>query len=157
MHLVCTLLMNLERLLRSLGGFEANFLELCFGRLFFPETSSRLFPDSRRVHAFTGVSLLFVGASKGTTKKLYDKDFVERSGELSGAICIKNPPWWTFRLRKKNLAPPKIPQLAPKNAPCPSPSWNPPPPSWNFRCKTDHPPPLLAPRTPPSPSPSRKK
>ena len=26
---------------------------------------------------------------KGTTKKLCDKDFAERSGELSGAICLK--------------------------------------------------------------------
>ena len=26
---------------------------------------------------------------KGTTKKLCDKDFTERSGELSGAICLK--------------------------------------------------------------------
>ena len=26
---------------------------------------------------------------KGTTKKLCDKDLAERSGELSGAICLK--------------------------------------------------------------------
>ena len=26
---------------------------------------------------------------KGTTKKPCDKDFAERSGELSGAICLK--------------------------------------------------------------------
>ena len=30
-----------------------------------------------------------VGDRKGTTKKLCDKDFAERSGELSGAICLK--------------------------------------------------------------------
>ena len=29
------------------------------------------------------------GDRKGTTKKLCDKDFAERSGELSGAICLK--------------------------------------------------------------------
>ena len=29
------------------------------------------------------------GNRKGTTKKLSDKDFAERSGELSGAICPK--------------------------------------------------------------------
>ena len=29
------------------------------------------------------------GDRKGTTKKLCDKDFAERSGELSGAICFK--------------------------------------------------------------------
>ena len=29
------------------------------------------------------------GDGKGTTKKLCDKDFAERSGELSGAICLK--------------------------------------------------------------------
>ena len=31
----------------------------------------------------------FFGDRKGTTKKLCDKDFAERSGELSGAICLK--------------------------------------------------------------------
>ena len=30
-----------------------------------------------------------IGDRKGTTKKLCDKDFAERSGELSGAICLK--------------------------------------------------------------------
>ena len=30
-----------------------------------------------------------LGVRKGTTKKLCDKDFAERSGELSGAICLK--------------------------------------------------------------------
>ena len=30
-----------------------------------------------------------IGGRKGTTKKLCDKDFAERSGELSGAICLK--------------------------------------------------------------------
>ena len=30
-----------------------------------------------------------IGDKKGTTKKLYDKDFAKRSGELSGAICFK--------------------------------------------------------------------
>ena len=29
-----------------------------------------------------------IGDRKGTTKKLCDKDFAERSGELSGAICL---------------------------------------------------------------------
>ena len=29
------------------------------------------------------------GDSKGTTKKLCDKNFAERSGELSGVICLK--------------------------------------------------------------------
>ena len=29
------------------------------------------------------------GDRKGTTKKLCDKDFAERSDELSGAICLK--------------------------------------------------------------------
>ena len=29
------------------------------------------------------------GDRKGTTKKLCDKDFAERSGEFSGAICLK--------------------------------------------------------------------
>ena len=29
------------------------------------------------------------GDRKGTAKKLCDKDFAERSGELSGAICLK--------------------------------------------------------------------
>ena len=31
----------------------------------------------------------YIGDRKGTTKKLCDKDFAERSGELSGAICLK--------------------------------------------------------------------
>ena len=31
------------------------------------------------------------GDRKGTTKKLYDKDFAERSGELSGAIRLRTP------------------------------------------------------------------
>ena len=30
-----------------------------------------------------------MGNRKGTTKKLCDKDIAERSGELSGAICLK--------------------------------------------------------------------
>ena len=30
-----------------------------------------------------------IGDREGTTKKLCDKDFAERSGELSGAICLK--------------------------------------------------------------------
>ena len=30
-----------------------------------------------------------IGDRKGTTKKLCDKDVAERSGELSGAICLK--------------------------------------------------------------------
>ena len=30
-----------------------------------------------------------IGDRQGTTKKLRDKDFAERSGELSGAICLK--------------------------------------------------------------------
>ena len=30
-----------------------------------------------------------IGDRKGTTKKLRDKDCAERSGELSGAICLK--------------------------------------------------------------------
>ena len=30
-----------------------------------------------------------IGDRKGTTKKLCDEDFAERSGELSGAICLK--------------------------------------------------------------------
>ena len=32
---------------------------------------------------------LSLGTQKGTTKKLCDQDFAERSGELSGAICLK--------------------------------------------------------------------
>ena len=32
---------------------------------------------------------MYIGDSKGTTKKLRDKDFAERSGELSGTICLK--------------------------------------------------------------------
>ena len=34
------------------------------------------------------------GDRKGTTKKLYDKDFAERSGELCGAICLKPLFYW---------------------------------------------------------------
>ena len=30
-----------------------------------------------------------IGDRKGTTKKLCDKDFAERSAELSGAICLE--------------------------------------------------------------------
>ena len=30
-----------------------------------------------------------IWGQKGTTRKLCDKDFAERSGELSGAICLK--------------------------------------------------------------------
>ena len=30
-----------------------------------------------------------IGDGRGTTKKLCDKDLAERSGELSGAICLK--------------------------------------------------------------------
>ena len=33
----------------------------------------------------------FSGDRKGTTKKLCDKDFAERSGELCGVICLKTP------------------------------------------------------------------
>ena len=32
-----------------------------------------------------------VGDRKGTAKRLCDKDFAERSGELSGVICLNNP------------------------------------------------------------------
>ena len=32
---------------------------------------------------------MLIGDRRGTTKKLCDKDFAERSGELSGAICLK--------------------------------------------------------------------
>ena len=32
---------------------------------------------------------MLFGDRKGTTKKLFDKDFPARSGELSGAICLK--------------------------------------------------------------------
>ena len=34
----------------------------------------------------TTVAIISVGDRKGTTKKLCDKDFAERSGELSGVI-----------------------------------------------------------------------
>ena len=34
-------------------------------------------------------TLFFFGDRKGTTKKLRDEDFAERSGELFGAICLK--------------------------------------------------------------------
>ena len=37
----------------------------------------------------TNLEMFIVGDRKGTTKKLCDKDFAERSGELSGAICPK--------------------------------------------------------------------
>ena len=30
-----------------------------------------------------------IGDRKGATKKLCDKDYAERSGEFSGAICLK--------------------------------------------------------------------
>ena len=36
-----------------------------------------------------GCPRLRIGDRKGTTKKLCDRDLAERSGELSGAICIK--------------------------------------------------------------------
>ena len=32
---------------------------------------------------------LNIGDRKGTTKKLRDKDFAERSGELYGAMCLE--------------------------------------------------------------------
>ena len=35
----------------------------------------------------SGVTLF--GDTEGATKKLCNKDFAERSGELSGAICLK--------------------------------------------------------------------
>ena len=35
------------------------------------------------------LSTMVIGDRKGATKKLCDKDFAERSGELSGAICLK--------------------------------------------------------------------
>ena len=35
-----------------------------------------------------------VGDSKGTTKKLCDKAFAERSGEPSDAICLKTLVYW---------------------------------------------------------------
>ena len=38
----------------------------------------------------TGFFAVF-GERKGTTKKLRDKDFAERSGELSRTICLKTP------------------------------------------------------------------
>ena len=40
-------------------------------------------------HGCPLVFLLTVGDRKGATKKLCDKDLAERSGELSGAICLK--------------------------------------------------------------------
>ena len=58
--------------------------------------------DNKRVCAFTIINQSFptdwchlmlndprFGDRKGTTKKLCDKDFAERPGELSGAICLK--------------------------------------------------------------------
>ena len=52
---------------------------------------------SEKVSHYTGVSQVQLRvsrytvqlSSKGTTKKLCDKDFAEHSGELSGAICLK--------------------------------------------------------------------
>ena len=46
-----------------------------------------LFPSLRAKTSIPGGRLL--GDRKGTTKKLCDKDFAERSGELSGAIRLK--------------------------------------------------------------------
>ena len=37
-----------------------------------------------------------IGDRKGTTKKQCDKDFAERSGELSGAICLKHLLYWVM-------------------------------------------------------------
>ena len=42
-----------------------------------------------RFHLFRRPLQLSFGDRKGTTKKLCDKDFAERSGELSGAIRLK--------------------------------------------------------------------
>ena len=33
----------------------------------------------------------FLITGRNSTKKLCDRDFAERSGELSGATCLKNP------------------------------------------------------------------
>ena len=38
---------------------------------------------------FKEVTIFKVGDREGTTKKLCDNDFAERSGELSGAICLE--------------------------------------------------------------------
>ena len=44
---------------------------------------------SCKVSQYRGGVAAPLGDRKGTTKKLCDKDFAERSGELSGAICRK--------------------------------------------------------------------
>ena len=49
--------------------------------------------------------MILVGTEKGTTKKLCDKDFAERSGELFGAICLK-----TLVLLESDRSPPRIVQ-----------------------------------------------
>ena len=47
------------------------------------------FPErQKRTTAAMEIKVNF-GARKGTTKKLCDKDFAERSGELSGANCLR--------------------------------------------------------------------
>ena len=45
------------------------------------------------------------GDRKGTTKKLCGKDFAERSGELSGAICLR-----TLVLLENDRQPPRVVQ-----------------------------------------------
>ena len=50
------------------------------------------FPDRLSIGSVffsPGEVSILVGDRKGTAKKLCDKDFAERSGELSGAICLK--------------------------------------------------------------------
>ena len=47
------------------------------------------FLPKRVVNLPSHSDLLLFGDRKGATKKLCDKHFAERSGELSGAICLK--------------------------------------------------------------------
>ena len=54
-----------------------------------PMFSCISFSETPLGHGRPRQKCFFGGDRKGTTKKLCDKDFAERSGELSGAICLK--------------------------------------------------------------------
>ena len=58
------------------------------------ERRRRLFTKIPANLVFQACISFYIGDRKGTTKKLCDQDFAERSGELSGAICLKTLVYW---------------------------------------------------------------
>ena len=101
---------HLELTLGASSPEEPTLLVCDFFSVSFRERSSSRLPytylNRSQIARFGALSVpSIIGDSKGTTKKLCDKDFAERSGEFSGVICLK-----TLVLLDNDRLPPRIVQ-----------------------------------------------